>query len=640
MSYTKHPALRRLALSLAAAGLVLGGLTVADRSVTGRPGYAGKGGNTANTANTANAGSAGNAGMTVGRTADPGFDPLLDAAGAGCGPFAGSTPGRPAAQWLVAAVAKTETAPFQPQPMQAASGDVPLYRDLGTLDFRISTRNPRVQAYFNQGLRLSFAFNHAEAQRAFRQAQQLDPGCAACFWGEALVLGPNINVPMMPQAQAPAVAALARAVALKDSAGAKERALIEALQQRYSDDPKAERPALDAAYADAMRAVAARFPADDTVRTLYAEAAMDTQPWDYWEAGGAKPKGRGADILASLETVLKRNPKHAGAIHLYIHAVEASTSPERALPYAERLGALMPGAGHIVHMPAHIYYRVGQYRRSLDTNKRAVAVDERYFRGSPSDPLYRSAYYPHNIHFVMVSAQMGGDGATAIDAARKLDAAVPDEVAKQFQILEPVKAAPYTTHLQFADPDAVLALAAPDEQLLLVRAMRHYARAAAFARKRDAVAARAEVDAIAAIDSTADFKPYDAWGIPAKSIVQVARLVASGRIADAAGDLDAAAAAYEQAIAAEDSLGYTEPPYWYYPVRQSLGGVRLRQGRLDDAEQAFRDALGRVRNNGWALAGLAEVYRQKGDRNAEAAARRAYARAWFGPAGGPELARL
>jgi tetratricopeptide (TPR) repeat protein len=610
-----HRPLRRLALALAAAGLLSATLSVVDRP---------SGGNTPAAATAA--------GST--------FDPLLDTGPeSACGPVAAASVKIPAA-WLVAVVAKTETAPFQPQPMKAAGGDVPLYQGLGTLSFPITTRNARAQAYFNQGLRLAFAFNHAEAQRAFQAAQKLDPNCAACFWGEALILGPNINVPMMPEANAPALAALAKAVALKARAGAKERALIEALEKRYSADPKAERAALDAAYADAMKQVAARFPADDTIRTLYAESAMDTQPWDYWESGGATPKGRGAEIVSNLEIVLKRNPTHPGAIHLYIHAVEASTAPEKALPYAERLGAQMPGAGHIVHMPSHIYYRVGQYRRSLDTNKRAIAVDERYFQGSPSDPLYKSAYYPHNIHFVMVSAQMGGDGATAVDAAKKLDAAVPAELAKQFQIMEPVKAAPYTTQLTFADPDTVLALPAPDEQLVLVRAMYHYARATAFARKKDTAAAQAEVDAITALDANADYDPYEPWGVPAKTIVATARLVAIGRIADAAGDLERAAGAYEEAIALQDKLSYTEPPYWYYPVRQSLGGVRLRQGRLDDAERAFRDSLASVRNNGWALAGLAEVYKRKGDRNGEAAAQRAYAKAWFGSAGGPDLARL
>ena len=614
-SNTRHNALRRLALALAAAGLLAASLSIADRS------------------------SGGNAAVAA-TAGGPTFDPLLDTGpGSVCGLIAGTAMKIPAA-WLVAAVAKTETTPFQPQPMKAAGGDVPIYQGLGTLTFPITTRNAQAQSYFNQGLRLSFAFNHAEAQRAFQTAQKLDPDCAACFWGEALILGPNINVPMMPEANAPALAALEKAVALKARAGAMERALIEALQKRYSADPKAERPALDAAYADAMQKVAARFPADDTIRTLYVESAMDTQPWDYWEPGGAVPKGRGAEIVSGLETVLKRNPTHPGAIHLYIHAVEASTAPERALPYADRLAALMPGAGHIVHMPAHIYYRVGQYRRSLDINKRAVAVDEQYFQGSPSDPLYKSAYYPHNIHFVMVSAQMGGDGATAVDAAKKLDASVPVELARQFQIMEPVKAAPYTTQITFADPDTVLALPAPDDKLVLVRTMYHYARATAFARKKDIKAAQAEVDAIGALEDKADFKPYEPWGVPARAIVDTARYVAIGRIADAAGDLERAALAYEEAVALQDKLSYTEPPYWYYPVRQSLGGVRLRQGRLDDAERAFRDSLASVRNNGWALAGLAEVYKRKGDKNGETAAQRAYAKAWFGPAGGPDLARL
>lgn len=564
------------------------------------------------------------------------FDPLLDGA-----PLCAAPAGGPPALLRHLVLAAAETAPFQPAPPRPALGEAPvLYANLGTLSFKAGTRNARAQAWFDQGIRLAFAFNHAEAQRAFREAQKEDPRCALCFWGEALVLGPNINVPMLPEASGPALAALAKAVELEASAPARDRFLIEALAKRYSADPKAERAALDAAYADAMAAVAQRYPGDDTILTLYAEAMMDTQPWDYWEAGGAKPKGRGAAIVATLEQVLERNPRHPGAIHLYIHAVEASTQPGKALPYANRLPALMPGAGHLVHMPAHIYYRVGMYRESLAINKRAMAADEAYFRTSPSDPLYKAAYYPHNIHFLMVSAQMGGDGAAAIAAAAKLDAAMPAEVVAQFAIMQPVKAAPYTTHAQFAAPDAILALPAPPANLALVAALHRYARAVAFAQKKDVAAARAEIEAIARIGRDADWKPFAEWGVPAKEIVETARVVATGRLADATGDLDGAAKAYEDAIFIEDSLPYTEPPYWYYPVRQSLGAVRLRQGRLDEAEKAFRESLARVRNNGWALAGLAATYKRKGDAPAARATQRAYAAAWFGDAKGPALDRL
>jgi tetratricopeptide (TPR) repeat protein len=564
------------------------------------------------------------------------FDPLL-AANAYCGPRAGGVPA-PLATLVLAAA---ETAPFRPVPMAPALKEAPvLYGNLGTVTLKAGTRSARAQAWFDQGVRLLFAFNHAEAIRAFREAQALDPRCALCFWGEALALGPNINAPMMPDAAGPALAALAKAVELAPSAPDRDRALIDALAKRYSADPKAERAALDAAYAEAMKEVAARHANEDTILTLYAEAMMDTQPWDYWESRGAKPKGHGATIVKTLETVLARNPAHPGAIHLYIHAVEASDRPERALPYARRLGNLMPGAGHIVHMPAHIYYRVGMYRESLETNRRAMSVDERYFATSPSDPLYRSAYYPHNIHFLMVSAQMGGDGKSAIAAAEKLDASLSPEVVALFASLQPVKASPYTTHAQFSAPETILALPAPVSGLVLVETMYHYARAVAFAQKREAAAAQREIDALARLERDGDFKPFAEWGVPAREIVQTARLVAAGRLADANGDLDAAARAYEEAIYVEDTLAYTEPPYWYYPVRQSLGAVRLRQGRLDDAEQAFRESLSRVRSNGWALAGLAETYRRSGDVAGERAARAAYAKAWLGGRQGPALERL
>jgi tetratricopeptide (TPR) repeat protein len=283
---------------------------------------------------------------------------------------------------------------------------------------------------------------------------------------------------------------------------------------------------------------------------------------------------------------------------------------------------------------------VGLYRESLEANRRAIAVDEAYFKRSPSDPLYRSAYYPHSIHFLMVSAQMGGAASTALEAAAKLDASLPDEVIRAFAVMQPVKAAPYTTHAQFSPPEVILKLPAPPDEFVLVKVFYHYARALAQAARRDAAAAQQEIAAIVALEKGADFKPFDAWGVPAQAITQTARLVATARLADAQGDLAAAAAALEQAVAIEEGLAYTEPAYWYYPVRQSLGAVRLRQGRLDEAEAALREALVRVRNNGWALAGLRAVYERKGDAAAEKSARQALSKTWFGTEGGPDLTKL
>lgn len=557
--------------------------------------------------------------------AEAAFDPLLDGAPAMC------TSGRGPPRLLqTLALAQGETRPFPAQPVQAAEGTPPLYDNLGSVSFAAGTADAKAQAYFDQGLRWTFAFNHAEAQRAFRAAQQHDPAFALAHWGEALVLGPNINAPMLPEAVAPAWAALEKAVQLASAAPDKDRALIAALQKRYSPDPTAVRTELDTAFADAMKQVATRFPDDDTIATLYAESVMDTQPWDYWEAAGTQPKGRAGEIFSTLETVLARNPDHPGAIHYYIHAVEASAAPERALPHARRLAALMPGAGHIVHMPAHIYYRLGQFGESLAINQRAMAADEAYFRTSPSDPMYKSAYYPHNIHFVLVSAQMGGDGATAIAAAGKLDAALADAVVARYPALEPIKAAPYLAHSLFSAPSTVLALKTPPPNQLLVRALAHYSRALAQAANRNIDGAREEIAAIAALENSADFKPYADWAVPGKEIVRTARLVAEARLADARGDLAAAAKAYEAAAVVEDSLAYMEPPYWHYPIRQSLGAVYLRQGRLDDAEQTLRESLLRVRGNGWALAGLVEVYKRKGDAAAERSAQQAWRRAWFG----------
>lgn len=566
------------------------------------------------------------------------FDPLF-ADGAVC---SAARPGRPPLLNRLV-LAQAETTPFLPGQQSAAptaEGTPPLYSNLGTLHVPITTSSRKAQAYFDQGMRLTFAFNHAEAARAFRAAQRFDPNCAMCYWGEALVLGPNINAPMFPAAVAPAAAAATRAVSVSAGATPAEQALIRAVARRYATSAPADRAPLDLAYAEAMTAAARSFPTNDTIQVLFAESLMDLSPWDYWEAGGIKPKNRTAELVDALERVLERNPTHPGAIHYYIHTMEASSHPEKALPYARQLARQIPGAGHIVHMPSHIYYRVGLYKEALDSNVDAIAADEKYFSRSASDPVYKGAYYPHNIHFVMVSALMGGDGKTALDAAAKLDKVIPSAMLKELSFMQPVKAAPYFSHVQFSNADTLLALPDPGPEFVLVKAMWHYARAIGFARKGGIADSRQEVEAIAAIERDGDFKPITDWGVPAREIVQTARAVASARLADAQGDLPAAIRYYQEAISLQDNLPYTEPPYWYYPVRQSLGAILLRAGRSDEAEQVFRASLARTPSNGWAISGLMEVYRQRNDNAALAAARKRFATTWIGKPEGPPLSML
>jgi len=548
------------------------------------------------------------------------------------------------------AAATTELGPYGKRPPKRADGpennapsaerEPPLWNNLGTLSYPVSTRNAMAQRYFDQGLRLAYAFNHAEARRAFRQAQKLDPECAMCWWGEALVLGPNINAPMQPEANAPALVAVERAAALAEGASASEQALIEALGARYSSAPDASRAALDGAYAEAMRRAAARFPDDRNIAVLYAESMMNLSPWNYWEAGGARPKGRTAEIVALLESVLEDDPQHPGAAHFYIHMVEASADPARALPYARRLGKAMPGAGHLVHMPFHIYYRVGQYQDALAANRAAVAADERYLAAAAPQGLYPLAYYPHNVHSLMTSAQMAGDGRSVIEAADKLARIVSEEAVRKVPWLQPVMAAPYFAHAQFSDGETVLALPDPGAAPPYVRAMWHYARGVALAAADDAAGAQREAAAIAELGRSADLAPLAAGGVPAAEVLRIAQHVVHGRIAQARGDFAGAVAEFERAVALEDKLPYTEPPFWYYPLRQSLGAALLQAGRSDEAELAFRASLARAPNNGWALYGLSELYKRRGDRASAAAAERLLAKAWAGSRRHLELARL
>ena len=527
-------------------------------------------------------------------------------------------------------VPPTEMKAATPAP-EFADIEPPLWDGLGPITYKVSTSNAMAQAYFNQGLRLLYAFNHGEAQRAFRKAQKLDPACAMCFWGEALVLGPNINLPMQEDAMAPAFAAMEKARALAANASPRERALIAALALRYVADAKAERAPLDAAYAAAMGGAAAEFPDDDDIAVLYAEAVMDVSPWNYWQPGGREPNPQSVPIVPTLERVLARSPNHPGAIHYYIHAVEASDRPQRAEPYADRLRGAIPGAGHLVHMPSHIYYRVGRYLDALTDNRVAVGVDEKYLTETNAPmAVYRLGYYPHNVHFVMASAQMAGDGPTVIAAAEKLHGLIPDEVARGIAMVQPVKAAPYFAHAQFSTPNAILALADPGDAIPYVKAIWRYARGVAFAARRDFGAAAAEASAIEAIERSADFSLLNASNVPAQDVLKLARTVIAARIAQGQGDFNAAVARFEEAAAIQDVLPYTEPPYWYYPVRQSLAAALLQAGRLPEAEEQFQRALKRAPANGWSYFGLAELYKARGDAAAVEKAQADLARTWVG----------
>jgi len=520
----------------------------------------------------------------------------------------------------------------------AADQVPPLWDDLGDLSHPISTRDEMAQRYFDQGLRLTYAFNHAEALRAFKEAQRRDPACAMCYWGEAFVLGPNINAPMEGSAENPAVVAIASATARAGQASPKEQALIEALAKRYGSG--AERADLDVAYADAMAAIHAEFPDDQEVAVLYADAVMNTSPWDYWELDGRTPKGRVGEAIDAIEGVLEQNPDHPGAIHLYIHLTEASSAPEKAEPYADRLAALMPGAGHIVHMPAHTYLQVGRYLDSLTTNIKAVEADEAFLAQGEVEGIYPYSYYPHNIHFVLVSAQMAGDAEHMIWAAERLDGKIPDEIAGEIGWIQAILPAPYFAHAQYSAPEVVLGLDDPGDKFPFVKAMWHYARGVAHAQKGDLEAARAEAARISDLNQSADFEMLLAWAVPAPDLLRIARHVLEGRIAQVEDDLDKAISEFETAVQIQESLPYMEPAYWYYPVRQSLGATLLMAGRAKEAVEVFRAGLIEMPNNGWALYGLMEAQKAQGDQAGAAATEQLLEKAWAGDRDALDLARL
>ena len=499
----------------------------------------------------------------------------------------------------------------------ATRAGAPLFDGMGDHHHEITTSETAAQRYFNQGLVIDFAFNHAESARSFRAAQTLDPECAMCYWGEALALGPNINVTsdgkvvMSDDERIAAYAAVQKAVALRDSVSEAERDYIDALAVRYNGDPATPREPLDEAYANAMRELHAKYPQDDDAASLFAESLMNTMPWDYW-LDPENPKPLTVEVLDALEGVLARSPEHPLAIHLYIHAVEASSQPERAEAAADTLVDLVPGAGHLVHMPSHIYWRVGRYADASRVNVMAAAVDEAYIAACNAQGFYPASYYPHNIHFLWASSSMEGRSAVAIEAARKVAANVRLEMINEFPGVEFFSTIPLLALTQFGRWDDVLAEPQPPANLEYSNAIWHYVRATAFAQQGNVEAARAEHEKFTPLRDETDVVFLDSIYYPATMLLTIADALMLGEIASAEERFDDAIAHYRVAVDTQDELPYTEPPFWYYPTRHSLGKALLAAGDAAGAEAVYRRDLEQYPRNGWALFGMLQALEAQG----------------------------
>lgn len=493
-------------------------------------------------------------------------------------------------------------------PSHAADGNsnAPLFDNLGLLHHPITTVHPRAQQYFDQGLRLIYAFNHEEAIRSFEEAIRIDPDAAMAYWGMAYALGPNINATMDRDQERRAFEAIQKATTKTAAATSRERAYIEALSVRYSIAPDADRHALDRAYADRMRQLYRDDPADADAATMFAEALMNVRPWDYWTHDG-RPRPDTMEIVGTLEETLQRNPDHIGACHYYIHAVE-SWQPARALPCADRLPSLAPGAGHLVHMPSHIYIRVGRYDKAVERNTHAVSADQHYFEGSHVSGIYTAGYYPHNIHFLCAALMMQGRSAEALKAARDLTRTVSIEAVHQAPEMEFYIPIPWLALVRFGQWDDMLREPSPFADLIYSRALWHYARGLAFVAKGQPGQAEVERRQLDEIASTMPAERIVGLN-SAAILLRIASQVLSGQTAAKNGLPDQAIIHFQEAVQLQDALRYSEPPDWYYPVRESLGRLLLSAGHAGKAERVFREALTRTPESPWSLDGLANSLR-------------------------------
>jgi hypothetical protein len=522
----------------------------------------------------------------------------------------------------------------------ASEAAVPLYADLGTHHYAIATSEPRAQQYFDQGLRLAYGFNHGEAIRAFDEAARLDPTCAMCAWGAAYAYGPNINAPMDSASGALAYAAARRAQERAAQGDERERALIDAIAARYADPPPAARAALDSAYARAMGDVRMRWPDDPEIASLYAEALMDLSPWNYWNPDGT-PRPQTGEILTTLQGVIAAHPGHPGACHFYIHAVEA-TQPELAVPCAEQLASAMPGAGHMVHMPGHIYVRVGRWADAITANEHAVHADETFVRDQqPAVGVYTLGYVPHNHDFLAFAASMIGRSAQALDAARRTQAAIPAELvgAPGLGMTQQGNTAPLRTLVRFGRWDEILAEAEPAE-LPYVRGTWHYARGMARVGKGELDEARAELARLETLAADPSLAETVVGFNTAASVLAIARDVLAGEIAAKAGQPQEAITRLRAAARAEDALTYGEPPVWPVPVRHHLGAVLLSSGRAADAERVYLEDLARFPENVWSLKGLVESLKAQGKTAPAAEAERRLTAAAIGSDVNPTASRF
>jgi tetratricopeptide (TPR) repeat protein len=506
----------------------------------------------------------------------------------------------------------------EPAPVALMSG-------LGDINHPVSTTNAEAQKFFNQGLANIYAFNHEEAVRSFKRATELDPQLAMGYWGMALALGSNYNAQADGPSLLTAYTNLQKAIELAPKASEQDRAYINALAKRYSSDLRADQIKLAVAYKNAMGELSKRYPDDLDAATLYAESMMNLHPWKLWTLDG-KPNEDTLEIVAVLEGVLRRNPNHTGANHYYIHAVEASTSADRALPSAERLGRIAPKAGHLVHMPSHVYIRTGDFSKAAQANVAAIAVDREYMTQTGAQGLYTLMYYNHNIHFLASASAHKGRYADSIKAARELEASV-DPHLKAMPMLEGFKPYPIVSLVRFGRWDDVLKEPKPDEALKITTAFWHFARGSAYVATNQLENAGSELNALQAIVKGT---PADAplGNNTAAEILKIAELTLAGKLAFARGDKQAAFDLLNKAAAAEDATYYNEPADWDLPVREVLGALWLSSGDAATAEKVFREELRHHRGNGRALFGLAESLKQQRNSREAQKVTREFQQAW------------